>query len=72
MTANVRPSAAPHPFLEDREIPAAQDGQLACGRCHKLGRPGDAQHPEPRDLPPAPPAQRAMDRRYDPEEGIDA
>jgi hypothetical protein len=57
---------APHPFLEDPDLPPDHLGRLVC-RCGLVGRPGDAHH----DMPDVP-EQAAHRHRYgddDPPDG---
>lgn len=52
---------APHLFTRDLELPPDISGRFVCGRCHLLGRPGDAHH----DVPDRP--EQALARtRVDP------
>ncbi len=55
-----KPTGSPHVFVEDRSVPADQQGRHACATCHCMGKPDDAHHTLP-DVP----AQAEHLRRYE-------
>lgn len=61
-----RPVKQCGPFVPEPGAPADHRGRVACRRCHLLGKPGDARHPDGMLPPPAlPPALAAAARAHD-------
>lgn len=61
---STQPRADRHPFIADPAMPAdPYTGLSVCARCHKLGQPGDAQHPPDALIPPDLPSELAAAAR---------
>ncbi|MBM0205062.1 hypothetical protein JNW90_19890 [Micromonospora sp. STR1s_5] len=57
-----RPAVLPHPFVQQDGVPPDPWSRLApCQKCHKLGKPGDAQHPDAATAETPPAVAAALD-----------